>query len=170
MKFGATQVVLAVKNVPVNAAYIRDRDSTPSTGRRLGGGTGNPLQYSYLDYSHGQRSLVATVFRVTKSWKWLKWLSTAHKRNLVHVCNLCLLSGLPRHTSNTTNKSKTMYVMSEKCSSISLLSANFHQIYTDISLNCLPGERSQTLIILVILHKMWLVIEARSDAVKSNIA
>ena len=44
--------------------------------------------------------------------------------------------------------------MSEKFSSISLLSANFHQIYTDSSLNCLLGEGFQTLIILVTLHKM----------------
>ena len=42
-----------------------------------------------------------------------------------------------------------MYVMSEKFSIISLLSANFHQIYTDSSLNCLLGEGFQTLIILV---------------------
>ena len=37
---------------------------------------GNPLQYSCLEESHGQRSLVATVHRVAKSRTRLTWLST----------------------------------------------------------------------------------------------
>ena len=40
----------------------------PGLGRLPGGGHGNPLQYSGLENSHGQRSLVgATVHGVTKS-------------------------------------------------------------------------------------------------------
>ena len=42
-----------VKNLPANAG---DVSSIPGLGRG-GGGTGNPLQYSCLRKSHGQRSL-----------------------------------------------------------------------------------------------------------------
>ena len=44
-------------------------------GRSPGGGHGNPLQYSYLENPHGQRSLEATVHRVAQSRTRLKWLS-----------------------------------------------------------------------------------------------
>ena len=47
------------KNMPVNAeALTRDTGSNPELGRSPGGGHGNPLQYSYLENPHGQRSLV----------------------------------------------------------------------------------------------------------------
>ena len=35
----------------------RDLDSIPGLGRCSGGGHDNPLQYSYLENPHGQRSL-----------------------------------------------------------------------------------------------------------------
>ena len=43
-----------VKNLPANA---RDAGLTPELGRSLGVGNGNPLRYSCLGKSHGQRSL-----------------------------------------------------------------------------------------------------------------
>ena len=43
--------------------------------RSPGEGNGNPFQYSCLENPHGQRSLTATVRRVSKSWTWLKRLS-----------------------------------------------------------------------------------------------
>ena len=46
-----------VKNTPANAGDIRDMGSIPGSGRSPGGGHGNPLQYSCLENSHGQRSL-----------------------------------------------------------------------------------------------------------------
>ena len=48
---------VVVKNPPANAGDIRDVGSIPGLGRSLGGGHGNPLQYSYLENPHGQRSL-----------------------------------------------------------------------------------------------------------------
>ena len=45
----ASQVALLVKNLPVNAGGIRDIGSIPGLGRSLGGGHGNPLQYSCLE-------------------------------------------------------------------------------------------------------------------------
>ena len=44
-----------VKNLPANAG---DAGSIPASGRSPGEGNGNPLQYSSLEKSHGQRSLV----------------------------------------------------------------------------------------------------------------
>ena len=37
---------------------VADVGSIPDLGRFLGGGHGNPLQYSCLENPHGQRSLV----------------------------------------------------------------------------------------------------------------
>ena len=48
--FQASQVVLKVKKLPANAEDTRDIGSIP--------GHGYPLQYSCLENSHGQRSLV----------------------------------------------------------------------------------------------------------------
>ena len=47
-----------VKNSHASAGDIRDVGSIPGSGRISGGGHGNPLQYSCLENSHGQRSLV----------------------------------------------------------------------------------------------------------------
>ena len=38
-----------VKNLPANAGDIRDVGLIPGPGRSLGGGRGNPLQYSCLE-------------------------------------------------------------------------------------------------------------------------
>ena len=43
-----------VKNPPANAG---DSHSIPGSGRSPGGEHGNPLQFSCLEKSHGQRSL-----------------------------------------------------------------------------------------------------------------
>ena len=44
-----------VKNPPANAGDVA---LIPGLGRSPGGGHGNPLQYSCLENTHGQRSLV----------------------------------------------------------------------------------------------------------------
>ena len=41
-------MALAVKNQPANEEYVRDVGSIPGSGRFLGGGHGNLLQYSCL--------------------------------------------------------------------------------------------------------------------------
>ena len=43
------EVVLVVKNTPVNAGDIRDIGSLPGSGRCPGGRNGNPLQYRCLE-------------------------------------------------------------------------------------------------------------------------
>ena len=55
--FRTSQVALMVKNPPANAGEIRDIGSIPGLGRSPAGGHGNPLQYSYIENPHGQRSL-----------------------------------------------------------------------------------------------------------------
>ena len=54
---GSSQVALVVKNLSANAEDIRDMGLIPGLGRSLGGENGNPLQYSFLENPHGQRSL-----------------------------------------------------------------------------------------------------------------
>ena len=56
--FFAFQVVLVVNNPLANAGNIRDMGSIPGSGKFPGGEHGNPLQYSYQEDPHGQRSLV----------------------------------------------------------------------------------------------------------------
>ena len=51
------QVILVVKNMPANTGDIRDLGFIPGSGRSPGRRPGNPLQYSCLKNSHGQRSL-----------------------------------------------------------------------------------------------------------------
>ena len=58
----ASLVALVVKNLPVNAGDKRDLGSILGSGRSLGGGHGNPLQYSCL-----RGAGLATVHRVTNS-------------------------------------------------------------------------------------------------------
>ena len=41
--------MLVVKNLPANAGDVRDSGSILGLGRSLGGGNGNPLQYSCLE-------------------------------------------------------------------------------------------------------------------------
>ena len=45
----ASQVALVVKNPAASAGDVRDVDSLPGSGRFLGGGHGNLLQFSCLE-------------------------------------------------------------------------------------------------------------------------
>ena len=48
LTFGASQVVLVVKNLPGNATDVRDKASVPGLGRSHGRGNGSPLQWAFL--------------------------------------------------------------------------------------------------------------------------
>ena len=56
-----------IKNLPANAGDIRDAGSIPWWGRSLGGGHGNPLQYSCLENPMGRGAWQATVHKVAES-------------------------------------------------------------------------------------------------------
>ena len=74
---GASHVAQVVKNPPANAGDTRDMSSIPRSGRSPGGGHVNPLQYSCLANSHGQRSLVGYSSWGCKELDMTKWLRTA---------------------------------------------------------------------------------------------
>ena len=61
-------MVLVVKNPPASAGDIRDAGSVPGLGRFLGGGHGNPLQYSCLKNSMDRGAWQAMGHRVAKGW------------------------------------------------------------------------------------------------------
>ena len=65
-------VALVVKNPPASVGHITDTGSIPGSGRCLGGGHSNPLQYSCLENLMDREAWRATVHRVTKSQTQLK--------------------------------------------------------------------------------------------------
>ena len=56
-----------VKNLPTNVGDARDMGSILGSGRSLGGGNGNPLQYSCLENPMNRGAWGASVHRVVKS-------------------------------------------------------------------------------------------------------
>ena len=66
MNFGASQVVLVVKNPPVNVGDIGDMGSVPGLGRSTGGGHSNPLQYSCQQNPMDRVAWQAAVHRVAQ--------------------------------------------------------------------------------------------------------
>ena len=60
-------MALEVKNMPANAGDIRDVGLIPGLGRSLGGGHGNPLQYSCQENPMDQEAWWAKARKVTKS-------------------------------------------------------------------------------------------------------
>ena len=57
-----------VKNSHANGGDARDMGLIPGSGRSLGGGNGNPLQYSCLENSMDREVWWATVRGVTRGW------------------------------------------------------------------------------------------------------
>ena len=51
----------------VSSLLTNNRVSIPGSGRSPAGGSGNPLQYSRLEYLIGRGVWQTTVYRVTKS-------------------------------------------------------------------------------------------------------
>ena len=61
-----------VKNLPANTGDTRDMGSIPGSGRSLGVGNGNPLQYSCLETSMDLGAWQATVHGIAESWTQLR--------------------------------------------------------------------------------------------------
>ena len=66
--FGASRVVLVIKNPPTNAEHVRDSSLIPGSGRSPGGGHGNLLQYSCLENPMDREACWATVHSFAQSW------------------------------------------------------------------------------------------------------
>ena len=62
----ASQMLIEVKSPLANAGDIRDAGSIPGSGRSLGGGHGNPLQYSCLENPMDRGAWQATVHRIAE--------------------------------------------------------------------------------------------------------
>ena len=75
-----------VKDPPANAGDLRDGGLIPGLGRSLGGGHGNPFQYSCLENPKDRGAWWAIVHRVTKSQTQLKRLGT-HMHALFYPCS-----------------------------------------------------------------------------------
>ena len=73
----ASQVVLAVRNLPANAGDLRDTGSIPELGKSRGGGHGNPLQCSCLENPRDGGAWWAAVCGVAQSQTRLKRLSSS---------------------------------------------------------------------------------------------
>ena len=86
-----SHVELVVKTPPVSAGDLRDMGSIPGSGWSLGGGNGNPFQYSCLESPmvRGDLTWWDTVHRVAKSQIWPKWLSTCTREFLGHWLVSC---------------------------------------------------------------------------------
>ena len=65
-KYGASQVVLVVKNLPASARDISDVGFIPGSGKSPGGGHSNPFQYSCLENPMVRGHWQATVHGVAK--------------------------------------------------------------------------------------------------------
>ena len=98
----ASQVVLVVKNLPVNEGDARDTGSIPGSGRYPGEGKGSPLQHFCLENSMERGAWWATVSGVSRSWTrqsehvsvnmhthsfatFWEWLTTTYSFPAVHV-------------------------------------------------------------------------------------
>ena len=57
-----------IKNLPTNAGEARDAGLTLGSGRSLGVGNGNPLQYSCLENSMDRGAWGAIADGVSQSW------------------------------------------------------------------------------------------------------
>ena len=68
----ASQVELVVNNLPANAGDGGDMGSIPGSGRSLGEGHGNPLQYSCLENPIDRGAWRATVYRAAQNQTRLK--------------------------------------------------------------------------------------------------
>ena len=77
-KIEASQVV---KSQLAIARDVRDAGLIPGSGRSLGGGHSNPLQYPCLENSMDREAWWATVHRITKSQTQRKRLSMRVQRN-----------------------------------------------------------------------------------------
>ena len=78
-----------VKNLPANAG---DSGSIPGSGRYLGGGNGNPLQYSCLGNPMDRGAWWAIVHGVIKSRTWPSMHTMGQWQYLVIACRLVIVS------------------------------------------------------------------------------
>ena len=101
-------MVLVVKNLPANAANIRDVGFIPGLGRSSGGRHGNPLQYSCLANTKDRVIWWTMVHRVAEIQTQLKQCIFTHSTIICLVNSSCLgLCGQSTLVSSTQGSSRT---------------------------------------------------------------
>ena len=73
------------QNLSVSAGDTGDLGLIPGSGRSIGGGNGNPLQYSCLENPMARGTWPATVHGVAKSWNWLSNWACMHKGTVIKI-------------------------------------------------------------------------------------
>ena len=84
-----------VKNPPANAGYTRDVGLIPGSGRSLGEGNGNPLQYSCLGNPTDREAWWAIVHGIAKNQTRLStssWCIQCSTVSLSLLCDLVAIS------------------------------------------------------------------------------
>ena len=84
-----------VKNLPASAGNAGDPGLIPGSGRSPRGGCSNPLQCSYLENPHGQRSLAGYSTVQVSELDTTERISTAHMKGS---------DGLPRLSESPWHK------------------------------------------------------------------
>ena len=74
-----------IKNLPAKAGDTRDAGLIPGLGRSLGGGYGNPLQYSCLEHPMDRGAWRATVHGAAE-------LDMAEETWHAHTCKIMLVN------------------------------------------------------------------------------
>ena len=82
---GTSQVVLVVKNLPVNAGDRREVGSIPGSGQSPGGRHGSPLQYSRLENPMDRGAWWATVHGGHKEQDTPEACTHIHEYDLLNV-------------------------------------------------------------------------------------
>ena len=109
---GASQVALVIKNLPSNAGERRDMGLILGSGRCLGEGNGNLLQYSCLDYLMDKGTWWATAREVAKSQTHLRDWTCLHASSANEMWSPACLSEkrLSDPTKPSTNISTAFQV------------------------------------------------------------
>ena len=110
-----SQVAIVVNNLPANAEDIRDVGLVPGSGRSLGGGHGNSLQYSCLENLMDREAWQGVTYRITKSWACLKWLSMQACSLTLTLAILFGMSLKAKETQTKISKCKNKNKLKQKC-------------------------------------------------------
>ena len=94
------------KEFTCNAGNVGDPGSIPGSGRCPGGGNGNPLQYSCLEYPMDREVWWATVHGVAKSQARLKRLS---RHACICVCMYTYTHSIDIHCLYLTGVGRRFY-------------------------------------------------------------
>ena len=110
------------KEPPTNAEDIKDLGSNPGLGWSLGGGHGNPLQYSSLENPNGQRCKEVDTTEV--NYHAHTHMHTA-RESIMWRLELCCLKAKNYQNSGEKSRSNPFYSLQRKQSPTDILISDF---------------------------------------------